>query len=241
MRIDDWTLTVRWSRRRSTIGLSVAPGGEIRVAAPVGTSTRAITTMVRSHEAWLRRAVVAAVAMLPRQIALPLRSGAIIPYRGRELSIERAAAHAPSLRLRGTRLFVAGEFDDERQALLRWYLRRARAVARERVRYFAPLVGVQPPRLVVRDLGRRRWGTCHSQRREIALHWPLIAAEPEILDYVVVHELCHLLAANHSPTYWREVERVLPDYRERRRQLRSGGRDLVLVADDEMPPAMLVE
>ena len=102
-----------------------------------------------------------------------------------------------------------------------WYRRRAVDVLAARVAHFAPLVGVAPPPIAVKDM-RSRWGSCSAKGR-VSLHWGLVLLEPALLDYVVVHELVHLLELNHRPAFWRGVERLVPDYLERRKRLRSEG------------------
>ena len=88
-----------------------------------------------------------------------------------------------------------------------------------RVEYFAPLVGVTYNRIFIKEQ-KTRWGSC-SSLGNLNFNWKLILLDEELLDYVVVHELAHRKQMNHSPTFWVEVERVLPDYRERRRRLRE--------------------
>lgn len=88
-----------------------------------------------------------------------------------------------------------------------------------RVEYFAPLVGVTYNRIFIKEQ-KTRWGSC-SSLGNLNFNWKLILLNEELLDYVVVHELAHRKQMNHSPTFWAEVERVLPDYRERRRRLRE--------------------
>ncbi|MFQ6806099.1 MAG: M48 family metallopeptidase [Lachnospiraceae bacterium] len=88
-----------------------------------------------------------------------------------------------------------------------------------RVEYFAPLVGVTYNRIFIKEQ-KTRWGSC-SSLGNLNFNWKLILLDEESLDYVVVHELAHRKQMNHSPTFWAEVERVLPDYRERRRRLKE--------------------
>ncbi len=107
-----------------------------------------------------------------------------------------------------------------------WYRRRAADVLNARVAHFTPLVGVAPPHVTVKDM-RSRWGSCSAKGR-VSLHWGLVLLAPALLDYVVVHELCHLRELNHQPAFWRRVEAVLPDWRERRKRLRvEGARSVV--------------
>ena len=124
------------------------------------------------------------------------------------------------LRLRDGRFELARSAQPRARSLfLVWYRRRAGEVLSARVAHFAALVGVAPPPIAVKDM-RSRWGSCSAKGR-VSLHWGLILLEPALLDYVVVHELVHLLELNHQPAFWRGVERLVPDYRERRKRLRT--------------------
>jgi predicted metal-dependent hydrolase len=128
----------------------------------------------------------------------------------------------PPLRLRDGRFELARAAQtDGRAHFLAWYRRRAARVLNERIRRFAPLVGVTPPTVRIKEM-RSRWGSCSAKGR-ISLHWGLVLLPLDLADYVVVHELAHLRELNHGQTFWRGVEQVLPDYRERRKRLRSEG------------------
>ena len=95
----------------------------------------------------------------------------------------------------------------------------------ERVAYFAPKVGVTHGNITIRNQ-RTRWGSC-SGKGNLNFNCLLMLAPPEVLDYVVVHELCHLKELNHSPRFWREVAKIIPDYNIRRKWLKEQGRKLV--------------
>ena len=94
-----------------------------------------------------------------------------------------------------------------------------------RVRFYAPVVGVTYGRITIRNQ-RTRWGSC-SAKGNLNFNCLLMKAPPEVLDYVVVHELCHRLEMNHSPRFWAQVERVLPDYKVSRKWLREHGNELM--------------
>ena len=103
--------------------------------------------------------------------------------------------------------------------------KRARRVFLARTAYFAPAVGVSCSRITVRSQ-RTKGGSC-SAKGGLNFNCLLLLAPPEVLDYVVVHELCHRLEMNHSPRFWAEVERVLPDYAASRKWLRQNGGSLM--------------
>ena len=98
---------------------------------------------------------------------------------------------------------------------------RAKSVLAQRVAYFAQQIGVTYGKITVRDQ-KTRWGSC-SQAGNLNFNFRLILAPPEVLDYVVVHELCHRRQMNHSARFWQEVAQVLPDYRERKAWLAKNG------------------
>ena len=128
----------------------------------------------------------------------------------------------PTLRLKAGRFELARAAQtDGRTHFLAWYRRHAARVLNERVRRFAPLVGVAPPPVRIKDM-RSRWGSC-SARGRVSLHWGLVLLPLEVADYVVVHELVHLKELNHGQAFWRGVGAVLPDHRERRKRLKSEG------------------
>lgn len=101
----------------------------------------------------------------------------------------------------------------------------ARAVFSERAAHFAPLVGVTFGRMTVRHQ-KSRWGSC-SATGNLSFNCLLMLCPPTVQDYVVVHELCHRLEWNHSPRFWAEVERVLPDYPAARAWLKENGELLI--------------
>ena len=133
--------------------------------------------------------------------------------------LERKLREAEARQLEREKIPKLGE--EELAALQK----RGRAVFAERAAYFAPLVGVSYGRVSVRRQ-RSKWGSC-SGKGNLNFNCLLLLAPPEVLDYVVVHELCHRLEMNHSPRFWAQVERVLPDYREARRWLRENGEALM--------------
>lgn len=119
--------------------------------------------------------------------------------------------------------FTAAE-ERRLEAIKRRYREQARAVIEKRVAYYHPLTGGCFTSVMIRDQ-KSRWGSC-SSRGTLSFNYRLVFAPPEILDYVVVHELCHLTHMNHSKDFWDKVASVLPDYKLRRKWLREHGSEL---------------
>ena len=96
----------------------------------------------------------------------------------------------------------------------------------EKVAYYARLMGVTYGRITIRNQ-KTRWGSC-SREGNLNFNCLLMMAPPEVLDYVVVHELSHRLEMNHSAMFWAQVEKVIPDYREKRKWLKEHGGRLMM-------------
>ena len=119
------------------------------------------------------------------------------------------------------------------EAELRALTDRAKKEIPGRVAYYASLVGVQYGRITVRHQ-KTRWGSC-SAKGNLSFNCLLMLAPPEVLDYVVVHELCHRKEMNHSQRFWDEVVRICPDYRDCRKWLRQNGVALMAGVRNELP------
>lgn len=105
------------------------------------------------------------------------------------------------------------------QQEIRLLTTRAKRIIPQRVRYYAEMMGVDYGRITIR-MQKSRWGSC-SSKKNLNFNCLLMRAPDEIIDYVVVHELCHLKEMNHSKRFWAEVEKVIPDYADRRKWLRD--------------------
>lgn len=103
---------------------------------------------------------------------------------------------------------------------------RALEVIPKRVAYFAPLVGVTYGRITIRNQ-KSRWGSC-SSKGNLNFNCLLMLMPPKVLDYVVVHELCHRKEMNHSPQFWLEVRKVMPDYEKQKVWLKEHGDEIMM-------------
>lgn len=213
---------LRFSRRRRSVGLTVTDRGEVLVHAPQGLPLEALRRVIEKHLPWIekkRAALQAAWGALEKGKAY---------FRGRALGLEWAAPGRGEVQLADgvLRLSPAVAGQDPWPLLLAWYVRQAGTVLTERVRHFAPRLNLAPPPLALRHW-RRRWGECRPDAR-LRFNWRLILLPPDSLDYVVIHELAHLLVPGHPPRFWQEVARHLPDYRHRRQWLKVYGAPFLL-------------
>ena len=124
------------------------------------------------------------------------------------------------------RLEEAQKKEAQRSALEKRYREAAKEYFPKRAAYYAYLLGVSYDR--IRIAGQKtRWGSC-SSNKTLSFNWKLMLAPPKVLDYVVVHEICHLREMNHSPRFWALVESLMPDYKQQRKWLKENGHTLEL-------------
>jgi predicted metal-dependent hydrolase len=208
--------------RRLTIRVSADRAAEIVV--PPGTGRRQIERALRRHRDWIARKAEEMEARTAGRPRLGLDRPGVVWVGGEAVPIERRGGGRPMAGIERGRLAVAGPAQSAAAAIERWYRREARRRARARVEAHWEPVGVRPQRISVRDQ-RTRWGSC-TARGTLSFSWRLLLAPPAILDYVVVHELCHLRELNHSPAFWSLLERTRPGWRAEAAWLRDHGWEL---------------
>ena len=223
------TYTIRRSaRRKKTVALKVEPKGGVLVLAPADCPTDEIDDIVTRKAEWimqklqLLRETPAPAA--PREFA----TGESVSYLGRQYHLRIDSSAPGEARLAGEWIHVptpAGSLQGAyaRAALIAWFQRQAAKRIKERVEFWRLRVGVPMPPVVIANQ-RKRWGSC-NRHGAIRLNWRLVQAPMRLIDYVVVHELVHILHQNHSREYWQAVGRVLPDYEKRREELKRLGGD----------------
>ena len=198
----------------------------LMVSAPWRSTERRITGIIRDAEDWV-------LGKLAVWSAYPSRNqswadGDTIKYLGRDLRLhvreDSTAALATLGEANGLQVALPEPRDAVavRAAVLKWYRRHATSNFTERIGVYARLYGLAAPRLFLSG-AQTRWGSCNV-KREVRLNWRLIQAPQPTIDYVVAHELAHLVEMNHSRRFWNFVAAVCPYYKEARAELDHMGR-----------------
>ena len=218
---------IRSSRRRS-IGFEVSHDG-LTVRAPDGVSIARIERALYDRAAWIA-AKLAKWDAKPRRAEPRFETDDVYPFLGGALRLT-VSDLKQGVRTRITRqddsllVCVDPALEEElraatvRRALERWFKREAEALYAPLIARHAAALGKPLPKLIVRSQ-KRRWGSCDA-RGVIRMNWRLIGAEERLIDYVCAHEAAHLVEANHSSRFWAVVERLMSDYRDRRKALRD--------------------
>lgn len=220
---------IRSHKRKKTLSIQVDTNGTVLVRVPFRTRQTDIARFLQEKNQWLQKIIGRQQQNNHDQQARSFIPGERFPYLGENYILQ---LHDRS-DLDGALTFTGREFLLGRDAIRGarilihlWYQKQARAHFEERVRRFSGFLQLTPGGVVVNN-ARSRWGSCSPYDR-LTFTWRLIMAPAEIIDYVVVHELCHMKIRNHSRNYWSLVENILPDHRKRRAWLRDHGHLLTL-------------
>jgi predicted metal-dependent hydrolase len=213
--------------RRATADIVIERDGRVLVRAPQTIPDERIEDMVEAKRYWIYKNLAEWRDLNATRVLREYRNGEGFLYLGRSYRLLLVADQVDALLLKGGRfrlrrdLVDLGEIAAARTAFRDYYIARGIERITQRVNYFSPKVGIVPRKMDVRELGNR-WASC-SPSGNVAFHWKCMMAPQTIIDYIVVHELCHFHHLDHTGAFWNEVDKVMPSYRERKEWLKKNG------------------
>lgn len=217
-------------RSRKTMAIRVEPPERVIVIVPKGTKKGLILKKVHEKAAWITAKLESCKNI---EFLKPehLDNGSSITYRGEKhlLYIEVDAARKNTIIQILDRRIILKSPDSEhehiKEALEARFRQEAREAIEERIRFYQPAIGRIPNRVFIKAQ-RSRWGSC-SSLGNLNFNWKIILLPPAVFDYIVVHEMCHLVYLNHSSEFWNLLASVLPDYRESYQWLRNNSQSQI--------------
>lgn len=225
-----------YSHKLKTVKITVEFEQGVEVTVPAEMSDPMIEQVLQQKGRWIMEKLAAIAAIEASPVRKEFVSGEKYLYLGRQytLVVSERTERRPALIMRNS-TFEATVMPElnvwDRQNIIRalfrtWYQRQAETKLIGQVHTYADRLNLQPTEISVMDMDRR-WGSC-TPLGAIHLNWRLIMAPVQIIDYLVVHELCHLSIPEHSPKFWDKVGSIISDYEERREWLRINGPTLTV-------------
>ncbi len=205
---------IRSSKRKSS-AIKIQKG-KVFVIVPESLSYAVIESLVLKKNRWINEKLNIqnqVLAIKPKTFTC----GESFSYRGNPHLLKIEAGLYPAIKLSQDQLviFVRDVSADNskaiKQLLIKWFKQQAEDQLKEKTDHYSKIIGVTPSSITIKTF-KARWGSC-SITKAIQYNWKIIMAPESIINYLVVHELCHILHHNHSPTYWQEVKKYCPDYR----------------------------
>ncbi|MDP2503070.1 hypothetical protein BCT47_20295 [Vibrio splendidus] len=226
---EGYSVLVERTSRRKTASIKVDEG-EVIIVVPKLLERDKIDKLLASKHQW----IVEKIAQYQTASPATMReyvSGESLPYLGRNYRLKVLKGDLAPTKLLNGRITVtvpdpSTQTHYIRRALTNWYKRHADKKIREKVRRYESQVGVETGVVRTKEF-KSRWGSC-TPYGDLEFNWVIVMAPNRVVDYVVVHELCHLIHHDHSPQFWKEVERVMPDYKEHKEWLRGNAQNLII-------------
>lgn len=212
---------------RTTADIVLERDGRLVVRVPEQIDDGEIKRMVVSKQYWIHKSLAEWRDLNATRIVREYKSGEGFFYLGRSYRLKLVASQPVDLLLRDGRFLLrrdlvdAEGIDAAKGAFRAFYRQKGIDRIGRRVDYFAPKVGVEPRGIEVAELGHR-WASC-SPLGLLSFHWKCMMAPLGIIDYIIVHELCHFYHLDHSEAFWNEVDKIMPDYRQRKDWLKRNG------------------
>lgn len=225
----DVPYSVRISSRARRVRLEIGKDKGLLVVVPRGFSLAGVTSVLSRKAHWILRKLDYFQSLSTSARDRKPGDGTLVPYRGKSLALDICMRPGcrPMVKREDGHLRVMTPSSTSpviRDALDRWYRREARQIVTRRAQSLAREFGVSYNRLYIRNQ-RTRWGSC-STRRNLSFNWRLIMMPPEVMDYVIIHELTHLEVLNHSRHFWQLVGARCSGYQTHKSWLRENGCEL---------------
>lgn len=216
---------IKYGNRRTT-AIHIKPPDRITVFTPINTPERVIRKRVKSKGEWILKKLSELKHLDPEKFRKGFVDGEGFLFLGKSYNLEivRNGLKIPKVFFReGVFYLETGVFETSRlrKAMEKWYRKKADRIINDRVELYVKKIGKRPRSARAKEQ-KQRWGSCTS-RGDLYFNWRCVMAPPGIIDYIVVHEMSHLVHSNHSRAFWHKVESVLPDFRKRRKWLKENG------------------
>ena len=231
-------MTIAYQIKRSKRAVRariVVTAEKVAVVAPVRMHEQKIAQFVKSKQDWITDAMLKLQSRLHANIRIAPETyidGALIPYQGRHYPLQIQSSQLRRIKVEFDqihfRVFVPNLCDDQESiklALTAWFKARGKMLVNQHVSFHAPRYQLMPRSCRLKTQ-KSRWGSCGANN-DININWLLTLAPPEILEYVVVHELCHIQVRNLSKDFWDLVGQHLPNFHEHRQWLTVNGASLM--------------
>ncbi|WP_066639547.1 M48 family metallopeptidase [Desulfolucanica intricata] len=224
------------SRKAKTITLKVNIRGDIELVAPSCTSIKIIEMFIRTNQNWIIKQLEHFKKISKAIPQHQYKTGELFSYLGKpyELVVNEVKIKQIHLEQQGNNFLITLPLDlstndkskNIKNLLEKWYRNRAREVIIKRLDYYNKYYKLSYNKIFIKNQ-KTRWGSC-STLKNLNFNWRIIMAPLPIVDYIVVHELCHIKEQNHSTAFWSLVEQQIPDYKKRKAWLKNNGMTLVI-------------
>lgn len=210
-------------KKKKNISIKIDLNGEIVVYAPIGIDPIYIENLLIKNKKWI-------IKNINRLTDNPYNFNENIIFLGNKYIINIELSQKESIYLDNEFVYIKTKSKDDnyiQNMLVSWYKEQAKIILVNRINRLSEMCKLFPHKIIIKDQ-KTRWGSCNS-RKEIRLNWRLVLMPSNVIDYIIIHELCHLKIMNHSNEFWRLVKKYIPNYKECNIWLNENGRSLMSI------------
>ncbi len=224
--------TIKYSHIATSLKIMVDAKDGVQVTAPLTYNTMMVSSIMQDKSTWILEKMDYLAALAGCPVPRLFVDGEQFFFLGNRFEIKVQAneqVQHQAVIINGRQMLVKvpqavyleGGAGAVRSALVKWYKKQANLVINERINFYASMIGIELAKIRIKEQ-KHRWGSC-SEKGNLNFNWHLVMAPEQVIDYVIIHELCHLKRMDHSPVFWGLVEALMPDYKNRRRWLKKYG------------------
>jgi len=223
------TFEIKRGKRKKTAAIHVTPAANVVISVPRDLEEERVCEIIEKKARWILEKKESMNSRSHFNVTKEFVSGESFLYLGKQyrLKVTKSSAREKACRLVAGRLQVqiGEDLDAElhkeavKKALVEWYRKHAEEKILERLPHIARKAGIKPKAVEIKNQ-HKRWGSC-SRSGVVRFNWKVVMTPISVIDYVIAHELCHLIQENHSPQFWQKVQTICPDYNLKRRWLRD--------------------
>ncbi|MFT8313009.1 MAG: SprT family zinc-dependent metalloprotease [Clostridium sp.] len=220
--------------KRKTMEISIAPSREIKVRAPLGIPKAVIRERVMEKAPWIVKKLYQFRNVKNEPLIREFINGEVVMYLGVDYQLQidiKSHINKAKVNLLNDKIVVTINNENKeniRKTMELWYREKVKEEIDKRINFYQKFFIMTPSEVKVKEQ-KKRWGSC-TYKDALLFNWRCVMAKSEVLDYIVVHEMCHMVHKNHSKEYWKLVAFILPDYRQREQWLKNNGYKFFIIA-----------
>lgn len=208
-------------KKRKSISITIDKDASVIVSAPRYIPKKYIDNFIKSKSSWIEKNLQK-IKEHKKIIKKGFYNGEEFQYLGNKIKLTLSDKYFKGIKFDGGNFYISkSNIDNGNRLFHEFYFNKANEILKERTIFYAKKYNFNINNLRISN-ANTRWGSCNI-KKDISLNWKLVMADIKIIDYVIIHELAHTVEHNHSKNFWKIVEDIIPDYKEKRIWLRKNG------------------